>query len=452
MVWKDWAREHPVPSEELRTLRAEVDHLWSSRLSLTDLKRFEFGGVFVGKHALSTVIRKRLRGQFDLQEPELKSQLQDALVAAMQNVILAKLLFEDRGFAKVFVRDAGYLPNAEIYEAGLVQGADCVRCENGQQRGHWLLKRYTLGSRGRALFSLSPETWKRLKAFPLTPAQQAAFEQNWRERYDPQAENDLYKYQVGKVQKPPSEVHRILGLDPGKKIAVVFSHISWDASFFDGEDLYDDYEQWLVETVRHAARNSSLNWIVKLHPANQYKLKREKQVVIRETELDALAVLGELPPHIRILSARTDINTQSLFPVMDYGLTVRGTIGMELPCLGIPVLTAGTGRFDGFGFTMDSASRAEYENRVATLHEIPRLSADIQDLARRHAYWALVGRQVSFEDLASASALGHDQTHHPLHYNLRLSVDSLDNLLEAESQQRLSRWLLHSTEEDLLSA
>ena len=34
-----------------------------------------------------------------------------------------------------------------------------------------------------------------------------------------------------------------------------------------------------------------------------------------------------------------------LFKVIDYGITVRGTIGIELPCFGIPVITAGTGRY-----------------------------------------------------------------------------------------------------------
>ena len=56
---------------------------------------------------------------------------------------------------------------------------------------------------------------------------------------------------------------------------------------------------------------------------------------------------GNLPGHVKLMRADTGINTFSLFDVADYGLTVRGTIGMELPCFGIPVVTAGTGRYSG---------------------------------------------------------------------------------------------------------
>jgi hypothetical protein len=48
-------------------------------------------------------------------------------------------------------------------------------------------------------------------------------------------------------------------------------------------------------------------------------------------------------PGKRLMAADTEINTFSLFKIADYGLTVRGTIGMALPCFGIPVATAGTG-------------------------------------------------------------------------------------------------------------
>src|SRR5665213_2023901 len=86
------------------------------------------------------------------------------------------------------------------------------------------------------------------------------------------------------------------------------------------------------------------------------------------------------------MAADTDINTFSLFDVADYGLTVRGTIGMELPCYGIPTVTAGTGRYSGRGFTMDPGTPAEYQALLARLHSVPRLDAATVTMARRYAY------------------------------------------------------------------
>ncbi len=46
------------------------------------------------------------------------------------------------------------------------------------------------------------------------------------------------------------------GLDADKKTATVFSHVLWDANLFYGEDLFQDYGEWFVETVRARGRQS----------------------------------------------------------------------------------------------------------------------------------------------------------------------------------------------------
>ncbi len=82
----------------------------------------------------------------------------------------------------------------------------------------------------------------------------------------------------------------------------------------------------------------------------------------------------------------------SLFGVMDYCLTVRGTAGIEAARLGVPVLTAGPARYSGLGFTIDSASRAEYLARVARIQDTPPLSDEQRELAERFAYGLFVLR------------------------------------------------------------
>jgi hypothetical protein len=183
-----------------------------------------------------------------------------------------------------------------------------------------------------------------------------------------------------------AELRRRLGLDPAKRTAVIFPHILWDGTFFWGTDLFRTYEEWVVEAVRAACQNAHVNWIIKVHPANVVKNARDG-VAGEPAELLAISrAVGALPPHVRVLPAETDINTYSLFGVMDYCLTVRGTIGIEAASFGIPVLTAGTGRYDHRGFTIDSASREEYLERLRTIHTIPRLSPAQQELAERFAY------------------------------------------------------------------
>ena len=129
-----------------------------------------------------------------------------------------------------------------------------------------------------------------------------------------------------------------------------------------------------------ACANDRVNWVVKLHPANVWKRRRDRV----SGELDELVAIrervGELPPHVRLLEPDTDISTWSLFDVTDFGVTIRGSVGFELPCFGVPVLTAGTGFYSGRGFTVDSETarrvpRAARARSTSSTRRAPRASS-----------------------------------------------------------------------------
>jgi capsule polysaccharide export protein KpsC/LpsZ len=134
-----------------------------------------------------------------------------------------------------------------------------------------------------------------------------------------------------------------LGLSSDRKVALIFPHILWDGSFFFGEDLFDDYTEWLVETIRAAVANPRLQWVVKLHPAHVVKTKQgnypEKPAELKVIE----QVFGTLPAHLKLVYPDTEISTYSLLEIADYTITVRGTVGIEAALFGIPVVTAGYG-------------------------------------------------------------------------------------------------------------
>jgi capsule polysaccharide export protein KpsC/LpsZ len=120
-------------------------------------------------------------------------------------------------------------------------------------------------------------------------------------------------------------------------------------------------------------------------------------------EIDTIeATFGKLPDHVKIVYPDDELSTYSLFQIADYAVTVRGTVGIESALFGIPVITAGTGRYDRRGFTIDSATREEYLQKLATLQTYPRLSIAQIELAERYAYAVFICRplglsSVSFE-------------------------------------------------------
>jgi hypothetical protein len=427
-----------------------VDEFLASNPTIQDFKNWQFHGVYVGKLALSTMIRREMRGQFDFNDPTKATLLRKWLWDTINYVLVAEKMLAQYPVQKMIVRDAGYIPNGVIYEVGLNRGTDAIRFESAQMMGQWMVKRYSIDTRGQALFSISPDTWERLHDLPLTGIQEQALTADFIERYDPGSKRDLYQYQQGKHQLSRKDVIASLNLDPRKKTAAVFAHISWDANFFDGEDVFDDFEHWLVETVRIACDNTNLNWVIKLHPANVYKLRREGKEMIEEVEMVALHRLWPLPGHIKIMHADTPINTWSLFPVIDYGLTVRGTIGMELPCFGIPTVTAGTGRYNDYGFTIDPKTRTAYRDLLLSLHTVPRLDARQVELARRHAYWVFLHRQASFDEFSKMSTKVLEDPGHPLHHNLTITTRLPEGFQDAPQFQAFMDWLAGNEGSDFI--
>jgi hypothetical protein len=137
--------------------------------------------------------------------------------------------------------------------------------------------------------------------------------------------------------------------------------------------------------------------------------------------------IGDLPPHVKLIAADDDVNTLSLFENIDYGITVRGTAGLEVACFGKHCVTAGTGRYSGLGFTLDCADREQYFHRLANLQDQPPMMADEVLRAKWHAYtafmlrpWPMVSAQAKFAYKKAG--------HHPLDHNLRTLAHSVDDL------------------------
>ena len=75
---------------------------------------------------------------------------------------------------------------------------------------------------------------------------------------------------------------------------------------FYGESLFDDYEQWLVETVRAAIANPRLNWIVKVHPVNVWRSRMDGAALVQlEAEVSAASISARCPAHVKLMAADT---------------------------------------------------------------------------------------------------------------------------------------------------
>lgn len=416
--------------------------------SVQTLKAFSFRGAHVGQQTLSTLSRSFQRGRISLDDADVRDVLPDVLRNSVRAVLGAEALLERLEPEIVLFNEKGYAGYGSVYDIALARGANVIQFVAAGI--HWrdalLFKRYTEETRRLHPASLSDDSWKRVQEIEWDERHERELRAEFDLRYGGGEKHPDAGLQEGKRIKKADDVRRELGLDPAKPTAVIFSHVLWDANLFYGVDLFSDQEAWLVESVRAACRNPLANWVVKLHPANMYKAHGgdlNDEVAIREA-------VGRLPPHVKLLRPDTDINTYSLFDVADCGITIRGTIGMELPCFGVRVLTAGTGRYSGLGFTDDSATSEEYLEKLGRVHELPRLSADETLLAKKHAYGLFRLRPTRFTSY-EAHFMPAERLGHPLSHNLRIRVRSPREVATASDLREFAAWALDRSRLDYLS-
>lgn len=427
----------------------DIRPLLAGPLTVQRLKALEVDGAYIGRQVLSTISRHLRRGSVDLASAEAHGWLERLLPEALAVRAAAERILDELEPEIVLFNEARYAGYGSIFDAALLRSLNVIQFVSGFADDAFVFKRYTLETRRFHPRSLGPEAWEEVRAGPWTEGMQRELDEQFERRYA--GEGALGRQLHGWTRRrDAAEIVAELGLDPAKKTAVVFSHVLWDANLFYGDDLFEDQGEWLVETVREAARTPSVNWIVRLHPANVWKLKRD---CVRG-ELDEVRAIregvGVLPQHVRTLLPDSDVSALSLFELADYAVTIRGTVGVEAPCFGVPVLTAGTGHYSGRGFTEDSASAAEYRERLREIAGIPALSAERVELARKHAHALFCRRPIRFTSFRTA-AMGIERAAHPLALDLEPLVRSNEELGSADDLRTFARWALDRSRADYLA-
>ena len=281
--------------------------------------------------------------------------------------------------------DTAYSPWGELFESCLQNNIETVQWQQAHKSNALRFRRNSLSDMGEHPVSLSEESWRLVRDMEWTENHSKELD---RELYSSYASGDWMSVVGTQFEKSMIDDARLrerLDLDPSKKTAFIFPHILWDATFFWGKCLFADYEEWFVETVRTACANDRVKWVIKVHPANQ-RIREGGSLGCESAEIVALRKFGKLPPHIVMIPPESEISTYSLFRVMDYCITVCGTVGMEAARLGIPVLTGGTGPYDNKGFTVDSNTGEEYLEKLRNIEDIRPLSSAQRELAERFAY------------------------------------------------------------------
>jgi hypothetical protein len=113
----------------------------------------------------------------------------------------------------------------------------------------------------------------------------------------------------------------------------------------------------------------------------------------------------------------------------------------------VPVLTAGTGRFDRRGFTIDSSTDAEYLDRLAHIQDVPRLTPQQRELAEKFAHAVFIRRPLELKTVTMEYAQDSQAT-----LKTRINAVTRQDWLDAPDIQSLSAWIADGRQADFLES
>jgi len=411
---------------------------------MSDLMEFHYKEIPVGKYALSTSMRRLRSGRLDFSDATTRTTVGGCLEDALCYTDAVVRIIDKCAVDAALILDRGYSPQAQIFELTILRSGCAYTWNSAHRNGLLMLKRYNPENMTEHPSTLSRDSWELMKEVSWSLDHWRDLHQEIETCYQTGEWFSGVRCQVDKVFPDEAALKKMLGLDNGRKTAVIFAHIFWDSTFFWGRDLFGDFETWFKAAVQAACDNTKMNWLIKIHPANMTKDRREgikgeslEIATIRET-------VGDLPPHVKIIPADSEIATHALLSVMDYCLTVRGTVGIEAACYEIPVITAGTGRYDRRGFTIDPETQEEYFALLADLEKMPPLSADMTELARRFAYGLFLRRPAQ---LTSFHFAYDKDVVASLH--VKLADGTSTNPADAKDIESISHWIESGAEDYL---
>ena len=233
-------------------------------------------------------------------------------------------------------------------------------------------------------YSIKKEKWDELGKSSMSTEESDRLDDFFDRRYFKGYARDL---DISSKFKGIDSLRNELNIHNEKPIICVFTHLNWEITIATNQPYYNS-NVWLIETIKKIVSINNVNWLIKIHPVESRGICSLSTGEIIERNFPYL------PNHVKVLPADLDINPYEFFQLIDCGITLSGTIAMELPMLGKPVIVLGTVHYRKKGFTIEIDSKEKYFSLLKCMDGIPPLKEGQVRLARRYAYLYFIQRQI----------------------------------------------------------
>jgi hypothetical protein len=155
----------------------------------------------------------------------------------------------------------------------------------------------------------------------------------------------------------------------------------------DRNHVFDGVLDWLIQVIDFMKDKKNFFLYVRCHPSEVTRLKGTK--LVEELLSNKIENLGDIQ-NVEIISSKTNLDTYHFMDkYADIGLVYDGTLGLELPYMGIPTLMAGDGRINVKGINLGVKTRKQYFDYIS---EPQRIKKDFvkefdEDILYKYVYW-----------------------------------------------------------------
>ena len=368
----------PLPQDFMRRI--------NSARSMGDFRSLTIDNVPIGDIALSTYCRYHGTGLADTSQITVREFLHRWIEIVWNAKNAASKIFDLYNIKATYHTEVFMEEYGGFYYAALNAQLNVIRFAGTVRDDAYIIQHRSWGHDRLHHAALAKSTWNLIQSLPKLDTIQNELLENFENRYG-------NKWHRSKRNQADSKIIDVafaraeLGISAERKIAIVYSHILYDTLFFFGTDLFKDYATWLIETVREAILNDKLEWFSKINHSNEWR--REGGFMFSAITA-AIRLLeenfGDLPSHVHIIPADSSISPLTWMKLADFGITVRGTSGLEMAALGKTVITAGAGRYEGRGFTHDPKSKKLYRELLQNLPNVEVISPEKTEVACRYAH------------------------------------------------------------------
>jgi len=409
---------HDVPGLERVALSefatpgdVEAAHELARDVPLADLREVVHRGIRVGEHAYSSLLRVTLRG-VPIDDERTRFIGRRLLASAIVLVERGGRLF-DHVRPDVYVAEAGVYVTAGVYcELARSRGVRVVVHGLPPRKGTiWLSHGM---SYHQALIQAPNAHWESLE---MTPERVRVADEYLGQKHF--VSRDYASYHVDAV-RDEGAIKQTLGLDE-RPIVSLFTNILWDAQLYYRFNVFSNMLEWLFDTIRDFGARKDVQLVIRLHPAEAPGGLPTNQPLAPELERE----FPTLPENVKVVRPEDKLSSYALAAMSRAALVYGARVGVEIVMLGTPVVVAGEAFMRGKGFTIDPASREEYFALLERVHELPRVSEELRDRARKWYYYYFFRLMMPFPFYDPKQGTSFAPT--------RFGFSSLDELLPGRS-------------------